>query len=308
VHSWNFLPARGLDSLLGLMTRVSAKLVLIRALGSEPAVIGRAAGHAAASVANRIVAGDPGLFDELERQGDGPFSVVERAHAAWLSGRLPGDAREALSAGIQHGPIWEPAVIVLRARTGEHRRRIVAIETNDARPLRWIVIGPDGRATEDRLAALTVLSDIVIGGETQAPAPIDHGGAAVAAAIALGAVHLGELERQVGARLRAQSLRRVVLKALAREPGGPQPSLCDRADRLIHRTTAGLRSGDEQAVLDAVRAWRRASPLRRRARPLLDRIDAALAGDGDEATSAAKGRPRVVAILQIEPVAISRRE
>ena len=334
VHTWNFLPARGLDALLGLLARVSAKLGAIRALGAEPAVLGRhqqlrrRAGGVTGRcwtpvpeapdmrpevVVRRIAAGDPGLFDELERRNDGPFAVVERARAVWLRNRNDGctagptNDRPRTLPGARR--IWEPTVLALKQPAGEAQRTIVVLEADAGKALRWILIGRDGVAVEDRLAALAVLTSIIdpvarsAGGTIETS--IDHGGAAVAAAIALGVVHLGRLDRQVAERQRSRSLRRVMLHALAREPGGPDAALCDRADALIQRTVEGFRAGVEQQIQEVVRTWRALPARRRRARSLLDRLEAALVGGTENAGPGMQSGPRVVAILQLQAARLS---
>jgi superfamily II DNA or RNA helicase len=327
VRCWNFLPARGLESLLKLLERLAAKLGAIRAIGQESPVLSMARSgrgqrppltHRIArdslaavvpvarisSVVRRLERSDPLLFDELEREEEGPFTVLERARV--LARRSePRVALEDVAACDRDTPFL--------ARIGgppAQRHQYIVVVRTASGVLRWFFVN-DGRVTEDRVEALRILVSILEDNLPSVSEPEESAASEIASVtrIVLQAVQPSPITPGPSLRRILALVRRRLLEALARQPGGPDPALCERTDRLLDQLAAGVRSGIELELQNVLRKpSRTALPAAALIRTLECAIDEQRGAGENGAGPGLESGPCVLAILELRQTPTNRPE
>lgn len=298
VQAHAFLPEQGLERLLGLLARVQRKLVAIRTTaGAEPDD---------ATFLERIAAGDVTVLDQIERRDAAPFEAEERLRLAWAArqreapNRVPGPRRatqpahELTPVGAISGP--GEAAIVLAASIGETIRYVhvaggdVVVDdpfafdliaralaspagTEDRSGLGLTWRDDTGPLTTDlveqintaygaaaRVLGASLESAIPVASRSRAATDSKSNGAEVAPSVATpGRVCLAAA--------------RALMAAVGREPGGPPPELCTRAERVLRQLRNGLPAGAEQALEVVLRSGDTANPG---AAVLLGRLETAI--------------------------------
>jgi superfamily II DNA or RNA helicase len=317
VRCWNFLPARGLESLLKLLERLSVKLGAIRAIGPESPVLSMARSgrgqrppltHRIApdslaavapvarisSVVHRLERSDPLLFDELEREEEGPFTALERARA--MARRCdPPVALEGSAAGDRDSLRLARIALPVQA----HRYIVVVRPASGV--LRWFFVN-DGHVTENRVEALRILVSILEDNSPAVSEPEECPASEIASVtrIVLQAIQPCPITPGPSLRRILALVRRRLLEALARQPGGPDPALCERTDRLLDQLAAGVRSGIELELQNILRIQSRtALPAIALIRTLECAIVEQRGFRENPAGPGLESGPRVVAILEL---------
>ncbi len=282
VHSYHFLPDRGLDRALRLLDRLRMKLTAIgRTVGADGSVLGGSTGVAGdegegagyGALVDRLAAGAPDALDAIEQADAGVFEAVERLYVAWeRAGVTRGRAGSVEPAAVSSGgpsatspaaanrSIAPPAACVTLA--GSTHRVLVAHRVADRSV--WSVVevmtggrlvpvrDPDAAAAEILLAAL---SDT--GPEQTAPTSslVARALDAVRPLIAERVAALGTAPSLRQASVGANIARRL-LTGLAAIPGGPEPALCRRADAILAALSRPLDAGTELALRHAIESDR----------------------------------------------------
>jgi hypothetical protein len=232
-----FLPDGGLDRLLGLLARVRRKLESIRAAtGAEPD---------AALFVDRLARGDPTLLDEIERQDAAPFEAEERLRLAYRQHRAlaeqPFVTAPIVAAGIPaavfEGAPAPGALVAVRYRGAV---RLVVTQNGSVRsidaPESFQAIAEalnaqpadacDATPDVDRLRAAGEAASRFVAGEHSDRWP-----------------GRGDRRRSIG-----DAVARQLLSALAQPAGGPDLTLCARAERILERVSACLPAGLERSL------------------------------------------------------------
>ena len=309
IHAYHFLPDRGLDALLGLVARLRAKLAAIgRTVGAEGAVLDAAeeVDPGLGNFVDRLAAGDPEVLDEIERADAAPFELGERLRAAYRAARQrPGEASAAAPG---------PRAAALPAPPGERHRVLLAYSIG-GKPL-WLVADPEtGEVTEDEDAAAQILLRALEApmGESASVSPEAIGRALAAArrVLATRSALAGATEPLPPHSPGARAARRL-LAALAAVPGGPDPTLCRRADRLMAVLARRHDAGTEAAIRAALQEPR-GRPDSEAAPILVEALERALGTNangvqrpGSPALAAPGGAPhavRLIGVLEVRPAA-----
>lgn len=249
IHAYHFLPDRGLDALLGLVARLRAKLAAIgRTVGAEGAVLDAAeeVSPGLGTFVDRLAAGDPEVLDEIERADAAPFELEERLRAAYRAARQQPEEAPTATTG--------PRAAALPAAPGERHRVLLAYSIG-GKPL-WLVADPEtGEVTENEDAAAQILLralEAPMGASAPvSPEAIGRTLAAARRVLATRTALAGATEPLPPHSPGARAARRL-LAALAAVPGGPDPVLCRRADRLMATLARRQDAGTEAAIRAAL--------------------------------------------------------
>ena len=242
VRSCVFLPADGLDELLGLMRRLRRKLHAIGAsVGLDASVLGTAGDPQPELTVERFANGDAGALEHVERTAvaddrDDAHAELRRwcaMHTAHIDAhRENARINGAPLAGVLHAP---------------HAQQQILLQLRQNDVVRWLTFDPSNgtAAILDRAPAgllLHALRD-------------DSGGAAgpspdllrTALRAASGALRQDAAPRAAASAPVAAAAHRL-LRALSSLPGGPDPALARRADQLLGRLSRGVAIGEELAL------------------------------------------------------------
>jgi superfamily II DNA or RNA helicase len=248
VHSYNFLPDRELDAVLGLVARIEAKLSAIRAaIGCEEPVL---TDFGLPAFLDRLKRGDESALADIERRQLEAGAVDDRD---WI--RLEQYRNAQSDSDLPRAPEFSNAAgcraIACVAETTHVSSQAFLCVVREGPAVHWVLVDGKGRAASDRRLAGLVLLDILESGESSATTPaLDWQAAsrAVAASDRLLATRHpapGGVARRTGA---------LLLRQLLALPGGPDAPLCARVDRLLPRLRGGVRAGVERDLLTLLRA------------------------------------------------------
>lgn len=304
VHSYHFLPDRGLERLLRLLDRLRAKLAAIgRTVGGEAAVLGD--GDIVArdfnALVDRLAAGDPEALEAIERSEAAPFEVEERLRTAYAGARA--------GAGDQRGRARRegPVAAAVASPSAASQRVLLAFRV-EGRAL-WLVADPGaGCVREDDAAAAEILLGALAATPGE-PLPLDAD--AVSRALRIARAEAGARLALVRAndalppRAPGAVAARRLLATLGAIPGGPDPALCRRADAVLAALARRHDAGTE-AALSAVLGQAGGGP----AEGLLDALERALGpvlvgrgsgAGGGEGVGASSPSIELVGILELRP-------
>ncbi len=308
----NFLPDRGLDSILGLMDRIRAKLGAIRAAGGfDMPPLPDPADQALPDLVRRLRSRDPKLMQDLEIQAEKGFAVEELArrvaatsadesvsgHCCGTATGTPGGTATGTAGGTATGsatgarPRAPPVLTTLDRPAGEVPAWLAV--TSDGRVERFVFVHGD-RAFEDREAALRILAGA---GNCGSAEPGDVGTpAARRHAIQVVVRHIVPAATpSVGGPGHAGRAARLLLRRLGTEPGGASPEACARADAILDSLREGLARGAETA-LEAVIRGEAAGPGSCDA--LLDRLESVVASPSE---TFGRDRQRLIGLFRLRP-------
>lgn len=268
VHVWYFEPAAELEQLLGLMRRLGAKVHSIaRTVGAEHGVIAADDATPASSVP---AAASPAA-------GSADTDRLRRLLRSELFSNAPNEAGHIPAGHTQTSAVSCPVLLLCwktqRSRWADgfalHASQTVPLPA--AETIRLLAsVQPLPRSTPvGTRAARAALRQALTTLRAQ-PAPDRPAGSAI------------ELRT-------ADALRH----ALARSPGGPDPRLCKRVDRILHELRSGLPLG---AAMELRRLLRNAGSLS--APDLCTAIEATLPRGGRRSRTA---RAQLCAVLLLEP-------
>ncbi|MGD2215438.1 MAG: DEAD/DEAH box helicase [Gemmatimonadales bacterium] len=163
VELHHFLPARDLDRLLGLMTRLQDKLTTISAtLGLDHPVLATPSDQRRALDQIRVLARDPDAYDRVEEEVEGPLDPEEQAYLDYVAEANGAGARRetrpaASAAAIEdEGP---PRAVSYWRVTSAGRSRGL-----------WLICDVEtGCVTEDQVAALDLFRSARAQGRLEPP-------------------------------------------------------------------------------------------------------------------------------------------
>jgi superfamily II DNA or RNA helicase len=319
VHPYHFLPDRGLDRALRLLDRLRAKLTAIgRTVGADGAVLGGGPEGNYSALVDRLTAGDPDALDAIERADVPALETMEELRVVWEKATAGAGAH--WHAGRRGSPTTAtgPAAACVPVEPGRPRRVLVAYRIG-TRAAWWVVDvdrrgrpslarDPDAAAAEILLAALgayaagpgVLAPDAPPRGNTPPRYRRDTAAASGASlfttlapdrrliARVLAAVRPKVAERVAmlgagpgipAASPGADAARRI-LAALAAIPGGPEPSLCARADTVLAALARPLDTGTETALRRALDELRVTGAARQKAETLVGAVEAAIGRPG----------------------------
>lgn len=286
VHSHHFLPAAGLEPLLGLVERLRRKLAAIRTgLAASPATTratdatpredadptgdtGETGAANTRSIVERLATGDPTLLDDIERLDAVSLDPTDGLRRLWkkLPPR-PDSGRDSRPAGRAKTPLLAtirpdaaPAATTPAALVAlEHRGHTLLLETHHdghARPA-----GPAATALLEQALATGHTTPATCVGTGQIPETAEsheeshEEGTATDRHIRIAtraALHAASPPPTTTPRTARNHTTRKVLRhlrlAAATTPGGPDPDLCTRIDHITTTLAAGLRAGHEAAL------------------------------------------------------------
>jgi len=260
VAPYHFVPETGLEELLGLLRRIRGKLgVIRRTLPGDVDILHFAAeaGMAAETTLARILGGDPGALEAVERAESAPLEAEDRLRRLRSAPALEriefaGEAAAPLVAGL-----------TLPDLPGD--RLLLCF---DGPAPAWLVWDEATGARDDDVAAAAILG-AALDSAPPVPAPPELLAAAEQAARALLRERAGGVRPRPNGTVALASRR--VLRALAAARHRPDPLACARADLLLQRLGRGVDAGTELALRRAL-----AGPPPAAALALIERIEGAL--------------------------------
>lgn len=315
VHPYHFLPNRSLDRALGLLDRLRAKLTAIgRTVGADGGVLGAGFDGRFGALIDRLAAGDPDALDAIEQADGAALATMERLRVAWE--KATADAGTHWRAGPRGAltTATGPAAACVPVEPGRPRQVLVAYRIGtgvawwvvevDRRGRLLLARDPDAPAAEILLAALGADAAGPHASPSQAPpkgntpppdrrdsvltvpaprlatlAPdrrlIARALAAVRPKVAERVAILSAVPGILAASPRAEAARRI-LAALAAIPGGPEATLCARADAVLGALAHSLDAGAETALRRALDAVPTTGDARRKADELIGAVEAAI--------------------------------
>jgi hypothetical protein len=301
-----FLPADGLDSMLGLTRRLRAKL------GAIADTVG---GQDAIELMDRLGAGDQdGVSRVMERIEEEGLDPLERLRLRWYrrDQRLPCSDQDVPAGSVLVGAVRAghaggdalPAAVVL-VRTGDRLRLVevgvgVGVGVGDGVEVEVEAEGVAGKAGDGGAGAARFLQAALDTGPGHRARPsLRHAARAVGAA-------LGYLRDIAGAAAAPSAVRatdpsariaRTIRRALATPGAWARPTTIARADRLLQRLSVplpGHTNGDAAGLADALDVSD--TPER-----VLDRVEAWFDRWSNPASGSGVRRPPVTARSQNVP-------
>lgn len=272
IHIHNFVPEGGLEQMLGLLERLGDKLTAIRdSMGGEGPVLGSVVEEvrAARRTARRLALRDPGVLAEAE--ADDSLGVAAReealralfvrnrgsvalpvephpavAYLAVLSSEFAG-ARTTATAG---GGEATPVAPSLRAGPQDRGEGAALVALGSRSGTTLVFVDRKGRAhVEDPHCGSILRAAIEDPEEAELSA---HGHRAQAARVVTLALQpLGPPSSCTPPARRPPpgvSAGRLLLRAVSRLPGGPEPELLGRVENLLAALSRGLSAGGELAT------------------------------------------------------------
>lgn len=307
VHSYHFLPDRGLERLLGIVARLRAKLGAIDdTVGTEPALPAARADDAGelSALVDRIDAGDTEALVAIERDRNAPFELEERLRAAYR------DTAEEVGAPGRDGLPPTPAAPALAAAMvgppGSTHRVLAAFHTGNR--LACLSCDPDGgNINFDDAGTAGILLHAL---ETAPASPLPPDDQTLRRALRTTRRALDRMTAKLAPPPPPNSpvarAARTLLRTLAAVPGGPDPALCQRADRILATLSRSHDAGTEARLVTVLRnaAADHASTLRSdAAAALVAALEAALPPPTPpQPATTAPAAPRLIALLEIRPL------
>lgn len=318
IWCYNFLPDHDLDAMLGLLARIRRKLGAITLASGVQTLPASAFGEHTpiahvGHVVRRIVAGDPSLYRDLERDATRLDQLDERLQAAIdLETRRASVPHDSAPGSQAPTSMSDPdSQVLMAANHGVFAWGVVAMRGNA--PV-WLVVDSAGIVRPDRDTVLEALLDaadapgaasrMVSDDLDSRGSPLPRSCIPVTEPRILDYTRQGHVSTSDAARAvldaairfledpsgqasapscgseAERRVARAVMSLLAAIPGGPDASLCARADAVLVQLRRGARAGQARRLLDIVRAARnQPGAPGRSAERLLERLEAGLRQD-----------------------------